>query len=80
MNRLKGNVNPEEQGLATERPTRYKTDRNVHQLHCSECGDLFWVDEQTLQKATSTLEGDPSEIAFYCEDCEEEYQEEGRAH
>jgi hypothetical protein len=28
----------------------------------------------------SPLEGDPSEISFYCNDCEEEFEEEEFAH
>ncbi|HET9533228.1 MAG TPA: hypothetical protein VFQ92_22930 [Blastocatellia bacterium] len=80
MNSLKGGLNPEEQQFAIEGPTRFKTERNRHRLCCAQCGEHYFVDERTLQKVTSSLEGDPSEISFYCNDCEEEFQEEAHAH
>jgi hypothetical protein len=79
MNRLREELNPEEEEFAIEVPTKYKTDRNQHRLQCAQCGEFYYVDEATLRKVTSALEGDPSEISFYCDDCEEEYQEEAYA-
>lgn len=76
MDRLREELNPEETPHAVEGPTKYRTEKNQYNLRCAMCGELFYVDKQTLQKAESSLEGDPSEIAFYCDDCEEEYQEE----
>ena len=80
MNRLKGGLNPEEKQFEIEGPTRFKTERNQHRLRCTQCGEIYFVDEWTLRKVTSSLEGDPSEISFYCNDCEEEFQEEAYAH
>ncbi|HWP43580.1 MAG TPA: hypothetical protein VNO14_10120 [Blastocatellia bacterium] len=73
MDRLREKLNPEEVQTAVEGPTRYRTEKNIYKLNCAACGELYYVDKYTLEKATKTLEGDPSEIDFYCEDCEEEY-------
>lgn len=70
---------PKEQQFAIEGPTKFRTERNRHRLHCTQCGELYYVDETTLRKVTSSLEWDPSEVSFYCNDCEEEYQEEAYA-
>lgn len=79
MDRRRENLNPEEAGLALERPTRYQTGNNRHPLRCTDCGVLYFVDEETLRKATAALEGDPAEITFTCDDCEDEYGEAARA-
>jgi DNA replicative helicase MCM subunit Mcm2 (Cdc46/Mcm family) len=76
MNKLNSG---EAQGLIG-RATKYRTESNRHKLHCPGCGALYYVDEQTLQKVTRAMEGDPAEITFYCEDCEQGYAEEKYAH
>ena len=80
MNRLREELNPEEVQGAIEGKTRYMTSRNRYRLHCAECYELFYVDEGTYRRATSPLQGDPSEIAFLCDACEQEYSEEEYLH
>jgi hypothetical protein len=72
MDRLRENLNPEEAPREVPRPTRYRSERNRHELSCAACGEHYYVDDETLRKATAVREGDESDIAFYCEDCEEE--------
>jgi hypothetical protein len=79
MNRLRETLNPDDQQFADEGSTRYKTEKNKNELRCIQCGELYYVDDATLRKTISPLEGDASEISFYCNDCEEEYQEEAYA-
>jgi hypothetical protein len=80
MVRLKEKLNPEEEQGALEGPTRYKTDRNQHGLHCRECGELYYVDDSIYRATCAAIEADPSENPFVCDDCEEEYGEEGYSH
>lgn len=75
MNRLKEGLSPEEISQQVVQPTRYRTKQNRHELSCSACGEHFYVDDEVLRKATAVREGDESEIAFYCEDCEEDTAE-----
>ena len=63
-----------------EAPTTYATRANSYRLHCAECGDLYYVDLPTFEKATSALEGDASEIRFCCGECEQERAEEEYTH
>jgi hypothetical protein len=70
MERLRENLNPEEKLHAFGRPTQHKTEVNQQGLHCRECGQLYYIDETSYRKALAGLEGDASEIRFYCEDCE----------
>jgi hypothetical protein len=79
MDRLRETINPDEMGIH-EGPTRYRTEKNNHALHCRECGDLYHVDEKTIRRVLSALEGDPSENPFCCPRCEEEYEEEAYRH
>ncbi|HEU4391243.1 MAG TPA: hypothetical protein VFV34_25820 [Blastocatellia bacterium] len=79
MNRLREGLNPEEAPQETARPTRYRTKENRHELNCATCGQHLFVDDDTLRKATAVREGDESEIAFYCDDCEELTAEEEHA-
>ncbi len=76
MVRLRQKLNAEEVQGAIGKPTIYKTKQNRHRLHCSGCGEVYYVHDETLRKATSPLEGDPAEVAFYCDGCEQEYAEE----
>jgi hypothetical protein len=80
MDRLRGTLNPEEEQFAIDGPTKYRTKKNRYGVHCCECGSLFYVDEYALRKALAAQEGDRSEIAFSCADCEVQYEEEARAH
>lgn len=79
MHRLRETINPEEMGIH-EGPARYPSGKNLHALHCRECGDLYYVDEQTIRRFHAALEGDPSENPFCCARCEEEYEEEAYGH
>ncbi len=79
MERLREMINPEEMGVR-EGPTTHKTMRNLHKLHCQQCGDLYYVDEKTIRRVYSALEGDASDNLFRCPRCEEEYEEEAYEH
>lgn len=76
MTRLREKINPEEEQGPIEGPTKFITRANRYGLHCAECGDLYYVDETVMRRVKSAQEGDPSEIAFRCDECEEEYAEE----
>lgn len=75
MVRLREKLNPEEQLDALGCPTRYETERNLHGLHCRECGELYYVDDSTAEKVGV----DPTENPFVCSECEEAYAEEAYA-
>lgn len=79
MDRLREMINPEGIGFY-EGPTRYRTGRNLHTLHCQECGELYYVDAKTIRRVYAALEGDASENLFRCPRCEEEYEEEAHGH
>jgi transcription elongation factor Elf1 len=53
-------------------PSTVKTDLNRHQLHCRECGGLFYVDDATYQSVRRALEFDPMDNTFACDRCEDE--------
>jgi hypothetical protein len=61
---------------AVDAPTRFKTKANTCELRCEGCGELFYVDEHTFNRAESALEFDPADNPFRCNDCEEQYEEE----
>jgi NAD-dependent SIR2 family protein deacetylase len=61
---------------AVDAPTRFKTEGNTCELRCAGCGELFYVDEHTFNRAQSALEFDPADTPFCCDDCEEQYEEE----
>lgn len=80
MDRLREQVDTDDINAAHERPTRYPTEKNRFQLHCGLCGELYYVNELTAQRAKSAIQRDPSETPFYCERCEEEYSEDEHGH
>jgi len=63
-----------ELALATQ-PTEHRTAKNRHPLRCEMCGELYFVGEGTVQRVYSALTGDPSNIAFSCENCEAGFAE-----
>ena len=60
-------------------PTKAKTDSNRHVLHCRACGDTWYVDDATYERAKTAIAFDPAENPFTCSRCEEEYAEQERA-
>ncbi|HEY7912040.1 MAG TPA: hypothetical protein VIG62_09035 [Blastocatellia bacterium] len=76
MDRLREKLNPEEEQNALTVPTRYMTDRNLHQLHCRECGEIYYLDDSIYRKVMAAIDWDSSENPFVCDECEEEYAEE----
>jgi len=76
MVRLREAVNPEERSHAfMAGPTKQPTQANRYGLRCGDCGDLYYVDDGTMRRVRSAHEGDPSEVPFRCDNCEEEYAE-----
>ena len=63
---------------SVDAPTRFKTEGNTCELRCAGCGDLFFVDQLTFERALSALAFDATDNPFCCDDCEAEYAEEAR--
>ena len=61
---------------AVDAPTRFKTEGNAFEMRCAGCGELFYVDEQTFNRAQSALGFDPTDDSFRCDDCEEQFEAE----
>jgi len=76
MVRLRDNIRPDDEHYAFGDATKYITQSNRYGVHCAECGELYYVDQAIMRRIKSAHEGDPSELAFRCFDCEEEYAEE----
>ena len=76
MVRLRENIKPDGEQGALGDATKYITQSNRYGVHCAECGEFYYVDEPTIRRIRAAHEGDLSEIAFRCHDCEEEYGEE----
>ena len=60
---------------AKERPglnciTDYKTDSNVHEIACRDCGKMFFTDEQTLRTFERAMRHD-LDNPFVCYKCEQ---------
>ena len=53
-------------------PSTVKSEVNSHQLHCRECGGLFYVDDVTYRSVRRALEFDPEDNIFVCERCEDD--------
>ncbi len=80
MARLRERLDPDWKEGSAERPTAEKTGRNQFGLHCTICGGLFYVDEDTLCKVRSAIERGLSENPFCCDDCDEQFGEEEYEH
>ncbi|CDM64538.1 hypothetical protein [Pyrinomonas methylaliphatogenes] len=53
------------------RPTRHRTDENRYELLCALCGQRFFVDGRTFERASEVIKmGLDNPIR--CPDCEEE--------
>jgi hypothetical protein len=76
MDRLRDKQYPEEGQEALAGPTKYMTDKNLHGLHCRECGAMYYVDDSIYRRVMAATDWDPSENPFVCDDCEEQYEEE----
>jgi hypothetical protein len=61
------------------KPTLHRTEVNRYPINCETCRELYFVDDGILRRVHSALEGDPSEMPFTCEPCEEQYAEAARS-
>ena len=50
--------------------TDYKTDSNVHEIACRDCGKMFFTDEQTLRSFERVMRHD-LDNPFVCYKCEQ---------
>jgi hypothetical protein len=53
--------------------TRYKVGPNQSELICGVCGETYYVDDETLQRAMSAIE-EGLDNPFCCDECEAEYE------
>jgi hypothetical protein len=79
MTTLRETLSQEAEQGALDGPTRFKTPVNQQALYCSECGDLFYVDDRTFRRFRLAIETS-DENPFRCADCEEALADEERAH
>ena len=79
MDRLRGRVDTNDMSEDQPRASRVATPVYRHPLHCGACGDLFYVDDRTLQRVERAVRYDPSDAPFTCDACEEAYFEEGQS-
>jgi hypothetical protein len=68
-------LNPDERFDALGRATRMKTPENQHPMRCSDCADLYYVDESSYREFKRSIEYDPSDYPFLCDRCREERSE-----
>ena len=71
---LRSRLNPEEQANHLVGPTRFRTGPNQSELICSNCGDLYFVDDVSFYQAMSAMEKG-LENTFCCDECETEHEE-----
>lgn len=50
--------------------TDYKTDTNIHDIACRDCGKTFYTDEQTLRSFERAMRHD-LDNPFVCYKCEQ---------
>lgn len=55
-------------------PTRFKTGQNKHNLRCDLCKRHFYVGKSIYEQTHHTLELDPSNNPFVCDDCLDEIE------
>ncbi len=55
-------------------PTRFRTEKNKHELFCGNCGEVVFVDDMIFDEVKGMLEK-TMENPFVCEDCIEEYED-----
>ena len=72
--RLRSTINPEEQPNIVKGPTKYRKGPNQSELVCGFCGDTYFVDYGTFQRAIKAME-EGIDNPFCCEECEGEYDE-----
>jgi hypothetical protein len=51
--------------------TDYRTDVNIHEVSCRDCGKLFYADEQTMLSFERAMAHD-LDNPFVCYKCEQE--------
>ena len=74
MTKLRSAVSQEEQHVVSVGPTMYRTAENQNELRCGMCGEVYFVNSETLYGVnTAVKEG--LDNPFLCADCEEEYDE-----
>ena len=80
MTELRERLDADREHSDLDRPTPERTKQNPHGVYCSECGELFYVSDDTLLKIRTAIERGLSENPFCCEACEEENREEEDTH
>jgi hypothetical protein len=76
MPRLRETLNPEETQFQVARLTRVKTAKNKHPLPCSDCAEIYYVDDLTYHEFIHAIEFDASDNMFVCDRCLEQRSEE----
>ncbi len=74
MTKLRSEVVAEKEHAARVGPTTYETVENRHVLRCGMCGEIYFVDSETLDGVNEAVQSG-LDNPFLCEDCQEEYDE-----
>ena len=74
MTKLRWEVSPVEGSAAPLGPTTFKTAEHQHELRCGMCGEIYFVDSETLDSVNTAVQAG-LDNPFLCEDCEEAYDE-----
>jgi hypothetical protein len=74
MTRFRSAVSHEGEYAVSSGPTRLRTEVNAHELRCGVCGDVYFVNPETLEGVNTAVRAG-LDNPFRCEDCEEEYDE-----
>ena len=75
MDKLREKLSPEDIEGVIRSHSKYKTSNHPYGLHCRECGEVYYVDEDFYHKTSSILQFDPSNNPFICERCEDTSEE-----
>ena len=79
MTTLRETLSQQAEHRALDGPTRFKTPVNQHALYCSECGDLFYVNDHAFRRFRLAIETS-DENPFRCDECEDDLNDDERAH
>jgi hypothetical protein len=55
--------------------SRHPTEKNLYDVYCDMCGEVFFVDELTFEKVSAALR-EGFDNPFICDDCRDELGEE----
>jgi hypothetical protein len=71
---LRSSLHPEEQPNRVSGPTKYRGGVNQSELSCSNCHEMYFVDDVSFRQAMSAMEKG-LENPFCCDECEAEQEE-----